>query len=333
VPGVRLFLVRLFGIAASCSSRQIFDRPNGPGESRVPRRPRIDFPGAFHHVIVRGVDRRDIFRDDEDRAAYCDQLARIFPEDGAACLAWALMPNHVHLVVRTGARPLARVMHRVGTRYGRYFNDRHGRVGYLFQGRYHAIAVADDAYLMTLVRYVHANPLRAGLVATVDELDRHRWTGHAALVGCALAAPFHDTRNALRLFDENEAIARASVRALMRCGDEAPDAEREVVGATGDPAATPVESRSDFDSAPELANVISRVCAIQRIPEQELRNGSRCRAVSLARATVAYLAFHELGVSIAEVARQLGVTRQSLWERMDDGRRAALQFGLSASIT
>ena len=299
----------------------------------MPRRPRSDFPGAFHHVIVRGVDRRDLFRDDEDRAAYCDQLARIFPEDGAACLAWALMPNHVHLVVRTGARPLARVMHRVGTRYGRYFNDRHGRVGYLFQGRYHAIAVADDAYLTTLVRYVHANPLRAGLVATVDELDRHCWTGHAALIGRTSAAAFHDTRNALRLFDENEAIARASVRALMRCGDESLEAEREVVGAKDDPAAMPAESACDFDPAQALAEMITRVCGVQRIPEQDLRNGSRCRAVSLARATVAYLAFHELGVSIAEVARQLGVTRQSLWERMDDGREAALHFDLIAPIT
>ena len=302
----------------------------------MPRRPRIDFPGAFHHVIVRGVDRRDIFRDDADRAAYCDQLARIFPEDGAACLAWALMPNHVHLVVRTGARPLARVMHRVGTRYGRYFNDRHGRVGYLFQGRYHALAVADDAYLATLVRYVHANPLRAGLVATVEELDRHRWTGHAALIGRASAAVFHDARNALRLFDENEAIARASVRALMRCGDEASEAAeaaRDVVDSKGDPAAMPVESQVDFDPAQKLAEVIARVCTVQRISEQDLRSGSRCRAVSRARATVAYLAFHELGVSIAEVARQVGVTRQALWERMDDGREAALNFTLTAPIT
>ena len=292
----------------------------------MPRRPRIDFPGAFHHVIVRGVDRRDIFLDDEDRAAYCDQLARIFPEDGAVCLAWALMPNHLHLVVRTGARPLARVMHRVGTRYGRYFNDRHGRVGYLFQGRYHAIAVADDAYLMTLVRYVHANPLRAGVVATVDELDRHRWTGHAALIGCALAAPFHDARSALRLFDENEAIARASVRALMRCGDEAAEVERESIGAKGDPAATAAESACDFDPAQALAATITRVCSMQRISEQDLRNGSRCRPVSLARATIAYLAFHELGVSIAATARLLGVSRQALWARLEDGRNAASQL-------
>ena len=297
--------------------------PRGPWEQSLPRRPRIDHPGAFHHVIVRGVDRRAIFCDDADRVAYCERLAKIFLEDGASCLAWALMPNHVHLLVRTGPRPLSRVMHRVGTRYGRYFNDRHGRVGYLFQGRYHAIAVADDEYLMTLVRYVHANPLRAGLVASVDDLDRHRWTGHAALVGRATAAPFHDTRNALRLFDENEAIARAAVRALMCCSDEAPDGEHEIDRAKSDPVAAPVESACEVDPARALAELVARVCANQHIPEAELRSGARRRPVSLARATIAYLAFHDLGVSLAEVARQLGVSRQSLWERMDDGQKAA----------
>jgi REP element-mobilizing transposase RayT len=279
-------------------------------------------------VIVRGVDRRDIFRDDVDRVAYCDQLSRVFPEDGASCLAWALMPNHVHLVVRTGPRPLARVMHRMGTRYGRYFNDRYGRVGHLFQGRYKAIGVEHDEYLMTLVRYVHANPLRAGLVASVDELDRHRWTGHAALVGCAAAAPFHDTREALRLFDENEVVARASVRALMRCADQAPGAEHEVEGAKSDPVVAPVEPSREVDPALALTKLIARVCTAQRIPEAELRMGSRCRPVSLARATIAYLAFHHLGVSLADTARLLGVSRQALWARLEDGRRAASRLPL-----
>jgi REP element-mobilizing transposase RayT len=307
--------------------------PRGPWEQSLPRRPRVDHPGAFHHVIVRGVDRRDIFRDDADRIAYCERLSLVLPEDGAICVAWALMPNHAHLAVRTGPRPLARVMQRVGTRYGRYFNERYGRVGYLFQGRYHAIAVADDAYLMTLVRYVHANPLRAGLVASVDELDRYPWTGHAALVGCAAAAPFHDTREALRLFDENEAVARASLRSLMHCTDQTMDAEHEVKGAKGDPVASPVESSCEADPAVALMDLIARVCAIQCVPEAELRRGSRNRPVSLARATIAYLAFHDLGVSLAEVARQLGVSRQSLWERMDDGRQAASMFDRISPIT
>ena len=297
----------------------------------MPRRPRIDFPGAFHHVIVRGVDRREIFCDDADRAAYCDQLSLVFPEDGATCLAWALMPNHVHLAVRTGPRPLARVMHRVGTRYGRYFNQRHARVGYLFQGRYKAIAVADDEYLMTLVRYVHSNPLRAGLVASVDELDRHRWTGHAAMVGLAAAAPFHDVREALRLFGENAALARATVRALMQCADEAPAAEKEVGEEERDPAAAPVAPWREVDPARALAELVARVCANQRIAEAELRSGARRRPVSLARATIAYLAFHELGLSVAEVARQLGVSRQALWARLEDGRHEASRLPRSPS--
>ncbi len=299
----------------------------------MPRRPRIDFPGAFHHVIVRGVDRREIFRDDADRVAYCDQLSFVFREDGATCLAWALMPNHVHLALRTGLRPLARVMHRVGTRYGRYFNQRHERVGYLFQGRYKAIAVADDEYLMTLVRYVHSNPLRAGLVASVDELDRHSWTGHAAMVGLAAAAPFHDVREALRLFGEDAVLARATVRALMECVDDAPTPMKEAGEEKRDPAAAPVAPWREIDPGRALAALVARVCANQGIPEAELRSGARRRPVSLARATIAYLAFHELGVSVAETARQLGVARQSLWERLEDGRRAASALGIIPEIT
>jgi putative transposase len=297
----------------------------------VPRRFGIDHPGAFHHVIVRGVDRREVFCDDADRVAYCERLSLVFLEDGARCLAWALMPNHVHLLVRTGQRPLSRVMHRVGTRYGRYFNDRHERVGYLFQGRYKAIAVADDEYLMTLVRYVHANPLRAGLIASVDELDRYRWTGHAALVGLATAAPFHEVREALRLFGENAALARATVRALMQCADDAPAAEREASEERRDSAAAPVATPREIDPARALAELVARVCANQRIPEAELRSGARRRPVSLARATIAYLAFHELGVSLAETARHCGVSRQALWARREDGRRAASRLPRSSS--
>ncbi len=279
-------------------------------------------------MIVRGVDRREIFRDDADRAAYCDRLSVVLPEDGATCFAWALMPNHVHLAIRTGARPLARVMHRVGTRYGRYFNERHGRVGYLFQGRYKAIAIADDAYLATLVRYVHRNPLRAGIVASLDELDHHRWTGHPALVGYARAEPFHDVRESLLLFGESETMARASVRELMLCAEDDPEAP-STTAVDDAPVAAPTAPSGpsrEVDPALALAALIDRVCRAQHVPETELRRGSRCREVSLARATIAYLAFHELGVSIAEVARQVGVSRQSLWERMDDGRDAALML-------
>jgi REP element-mobilizing transposase RayT len=286
----------------------------------LPRRRTVDHPGAFHHVIVRGAGRHDIFRDDEDRAAYCDRLSVVVPEHGAACLAWALMPNHVHLVVRTGARPLAQIMQRVGTRYSRYFNERHDRVGHLLQGRYHAIPVIDDAQLATLIRYVHANPLRAGIVGSLAELARHRWTGHAALIGRAPAMPFHDTRAALDLFSERLVFARASVRELMGSTSGAELAEKP-----WDTDVAPAAKREDpctpADPARALAELIARVCTSQCVCEADLCSGSRRRPVSRARAVVAVVAVHELGVSLAETARTLGVSRQALWQTLERERR------------
>jgi len=289
----------------------------------VPRRRTTDHPGAFHHVMIRGAGRHDIFRDDDDRVAYRDRLSLVFLDDGARCLAWALMPNHVHLVVRTGARPLARVMHRLGTRYSRYFNDRHGRSGHLFQGRYRAIPVASDAQLATLVRYVHANPVRAGLVASIDELARYQWTGHAALVGRASAALFHDTGAALQLFDDRIGMARASLLELMSDSDESRAMERDPHATDVEAVVTPPYAPPSLDSESSMNQVITRVCHAQGVRERELREGSRRRPVSRARATIAYVALHELGVPVAETARLLGVSRQTLWLRLENGRRAA----------
>jgi len=289
----------------------------------VPRRRTTDHPGAFHHVMVRGSGRHDIFCDDDDRVAYCDRLSLVFLDDGARCLAWALMPNHVHLVVRTGARPLARVMHRLGTRYSRYFNDRHGRFGHLLQGRYRAIRVASDAQLATLVRYVHANPVRAGLVASIEELARYRWTGHAALIGHAAAALFHDTGAALQLFDERIGMARASLLELMSGLDESRAMERDPHAIDVEVLAPPPHALPPLDSENAMELVITRVCHAQGVRERELREGSRRRPVSRARATIAYLALHELGVPVAATARLLGVSRQTLWLRLENGRRAA----------
>lgn len=229
------------------------------------------------------------------------------------------MPNHVHLVVRTGARPLAQVMQRVGTRYSRYFNQRHGRVGHLLQGRYHAIAVTNDAQLATLIRYVHANPLRAGLVASLDELASHPWTGHAALIGVGPARPFHDTRAALALFSERMATARASVRELMS-GTSGTEVEVEPRDGEVAAAARTEDWCVPANPARALAELIARVCESRGICEADLRSGSRSRSVCRARAVVASVAARELGLSLAESARALGVSRQALWRIVERER-------------
>lgn len=138
---------------------------------------RIEFPGALYHVVVRGNERKAVFRDDGDRMDYLERLARYGEKFGFRLLAYCLMDNHVHLAIETGKPPLSRIMAGLQSSYTQYFNRRHGRVGHLFQGRYKAFLIEKDRYALALLRYIHENPVKAGIVAKPQEYawssDRH----------------------------------------------------------------------------------------------------------------------------------------------------------------
>jgi putative transposase len=148
----------------------------------MPRGPRLDAPGILHHVMVRGIERTAIFVDDRDREDFLSRLEKVCADGAAVVYAWGLMDNHLHLAIHAGDRPLATTMRRLLTGYVVSFNRRHGRAGHLFQNRYKSVVVEEERYFLALVRYIHRNPLRAGLVASVDELAAYPWSGHAALV-------------------------------------------------------------------------------------------------------------------------------------------------------
>ena len=124
----------------------------------MPRQARLDAPGTLHHVIVRGLERGMIVRDDTDRDAFVTRLGDLAQGSGTAIYAWALLPNHAHLLLRSGPRGLSRFMRRLLTGYAINFNRRHKRVGYLFQNRYKSIVCEEDAYFRELVRYIHLLP-------------------------------------------------------------------------------------------------------------------------------------------------------------------------------
>ena len=183
----------------------------------MPRGSRLDAPGALHHVMVRGIEGRSIFADDVDRQDWVDRLATIGPETGLSVLAWALLPNHFHLLVRTGARPLATTMRRLLTGYAGSFNRRHKRAGHLFQNRYKSILVEEEPYLLELVRYVHLNPLRAKIVSTLDMLDEYPWTGHSALMG-RVPRPWQAVGEVLGCFGPRSRHARHRYREYVAEG-------------------------------------------------------------------------------------------------------------------
>ncbi|MGD9321924.1 MAG: transposase [Desulfobacteraceae bacterium] len=173
----------------------------------MPRQARIDAPGALHHIIIRGIERRKIFLDDTDRHNFLDRLGTILKDTHTSCYAWALIPNHIHLLLRTGRRSLSHVMRRLLTGYAAAFNRRHRRHGHLFQNRYKSILCQEDTYLLQLVRYIHLNPLRAKLVEDMRKLNRYLFCGHSVLMG-KRKNDWQDTDYILRLFDKTFLKAR-----------------------------------------------------------------------------------------------------------------------------
>jgi len=137
---------------------------------------RIEYEGAYYHLLSRGNERRDIFRADADRGLFLETLGEGCERFGIELFAYVLMPNHYHLLIRTRQANLSRAMHWFSGTYTRRFNNRQARSGHLFQGRFKSILVQNDAYVMQLSCYIHRNPLRAGLV---QRLADYPWSSYS----------------------------------------------------------------------------------------------------------------------------------------------------------
>jgi len=183
----------------------------------MPRRSRIDTTGALHHVICRGIDRQKIFADKDDYLLFLKRLGDLLIETKTSCFAWALIPNHFHLLLRTGNVPISTLMKRLLTGYAINFNRRHNRYGHLFQNRYKSILCQEDAYLSELVRYIHLNPLRAKLVSEYGGLAAYPYCGHGAMMG-RRKIEWQDTQYVLRLFGQKESTARSEYSRFVRSG-------------------------------------------------------------------------------------------------------------------
>ena len=173
-------------------------------------------PGGTYHVTLRGHRGQDIFYEREDRG----ELYRLLAEGTARfeyrVHAYCLMSNHLHLALEVGRIPLSRGMQNLAFRHTRWINRRQERLGHLFQDRYKALLVDRDVYLLELVRYIHLNPVRAGLVS--DPPD-YPWSGHRAYLGKEEVA-WLSTDWALSQFDERAGIARRRDRAFVRAGTD-----------------------------------------------------------------------------------------------------------------
>ncbi len=183
----------------------------------MPRTARLDAPGILHHVMIRGIERRNIFRNKQDREGFLERLAKLLPETGTACYGWVFLSNHAHFLFKTGHLPLSQLMRRLLTGYVVSFNRRHKRHGQLFQNRFKSIVCQEDVYLRELVRYIHLNPVRAGLVKGLDRLDRYPYCGHSALMGNN-KREWMQTGDVLSTFGEDTKSARMAYRNFIEEG-------------------------------------------------------------------------------------------------------------------
>jgi putative transposase len=173
----------------------------------MPRTSRLDAPGVLHHVIIRGIEKKKIFRDEYDQERFVERLGNVLTQTETTCYAWALLSNHAHFLFRTGTVPVSKVMLRLLTGYAVYFNRRHKRHGVLFQNRYKSIICEEDSYFTELVRYIHLNPLRAGLVKTEAGLRNYPFCGHGAIAGVRTCL-WQDTGYVLSYFGKQRSRAR-----------------------------------------------------------------------------------------------------------------------------
>ena len=183
----------------------------------MPRRARLDSPGTLHHVIVRGIEKRRIVNDDQDRRVFVKGLGEVSQGTQTPVYAWALMNNHAHLLLRSGPGGLASFMRKLLTRYAVRYNHRHHRHGHLFQNRYKSIVVEEDTYFKELVRYIHLNPLRGNIVSDLKALETYPYSGHSVIMGRCIRE-WQSVGSVLLLFNDRISRARHLYRKYVESG-------------------------------------------------------------------------------------------------------------------
>lgn len=174
------------------------------------RKARIIVPGAFHHVMARGIEGRDLFKDEEDRRQFIKLLKEGLVQGGHRLYAWALLSNHYHLLIRVSDQSFSEMMRRLNSRYAHYYSRKYQRRGYLFQDRYKSIVTQDQKYVEEIIRYIHLNPIRSGLCKDLKELKSYPWSGHRAIMGSVAVEDRKTIREVLRRFGKNDEDARGA---------------------------------------------------------------------------------------------------------------------------
>jgi len=258
------------------------------------RKPRLHIPGGLYHVMLRGNGGDDIFFDNEDRFHFYLLLQEGVMRFGHRIHGFCLMSNHVHLAIQVGDEPLSKIMQNISFRYTRWINKKQNRVGHLFQGRYKAILVESDSYLLELVRYIHLNPIRAKLV---KKLTRYPWSSHHAYLGTE-TVPWLTTDWLLSQLAKRDATARKRYLQFVEDGMGQGHREEFYGGSVdnrvlGDDSF--IEQVIDKQNkSPQiqltLPELLEQFCINMKIDEEEILGSSRQRQISALRSQFCWLA-------------------------------------------
>lgn len=330
----------------------------------MPRVARLDTPGLLHHVMIRGIERRRIFKDDEDRENLIERLSDLLPKTKTQCYAWAFMPNHAHFLFRSGPSGIATLMKRLLTGYAVSYNRKHSRHGQLFQNRYKSIICQEDAYLHELVRYIHLNPLRAKIVVDIKGLNRYPYCGHSALMG-NIKREWQNTEYVLGFFGKKVGDARKQylsyvkegidlgrrpelvggglirslggwdkIKKLRLSGQDRIKSDQRILGESDFVMDVLSESESQFSRKYKLKGLgydfeklVDRVCNIFQMEAEYVMGRGKQRDRVQARDLLCYWAAVELGMTMVDVARRLNITPSAVSYSILRGEKTAKEEG------
>lgn len=310
----------------------------------MPRHARIDIPGLLQHVIVRGIERTDIFLNDDDREDFVERLTTLLAETKTVCYAWSLIDNHFHLLLLPTEQPLATFMRRLLTGYAVSFNLRHCRTGHLFQNRYKSIVCDSDVYLLELIRYIHLNPIRAGIIKELDNLASYRWCGHQQLLektGCRLLAEddvlclFARRKNAARrsyLQFLADGIGQGKIPKLSQGGRRVSQSldsaltdndlyDDRVLGGGDFVERVLGPERAAEDNSLSLDVIVEKISDYYGISADELTLPSKERTIASAKAIICYLATRRNRLPGIEVAKRLGYSASAVSRAAKRGQK------------
>lgn len=283
-------------------------------KSNMARKPRVECTGALYHVIVRGNQRQKVFLADDDHRQYIERLKFYQKRHAFALYAYVLMPNHVHLLIEQGETPLSKAMQGIQQSYTNYYNRKYGKSGHLFQGRYKAILCDRDAYLLELIRYIHLNPVRAGMV---EQPHKYPWSSHHSYLS-GKASDILSINLPLSLLRQDGRISISEYRKFIADGIK--DGYREELYMAKDQRylgtddfVAEVETKKDYIEKGKqftvmlaIDDVVREVAREFKVSVEMIVEKSRVREGAKLRAIAAHLASEVGGFQLSEAAMYFG---------------------------